>query len=639
MKRYQQAITVIVLTLATSLLITGLAAAAPAPDYQQTTTLNQCSAITPFGAETFPATFNWGDKIELNFNAPNPGNRSELAVYKHDAAGAPLAGESFAIPTVANNGVGYGAFDTAGAADVSAAQFSLIVVHYAADGVTPVCRSNALIANFNGPEVLGIQLGPVNEHCSQIQQSFETQRDNPEWRTANQAVAVNFANKNTNAANSRLVVRDVATGNTTTVPAVTNNSDGFTNILGEYENAGRTVEVYFEHYNESTSDATVCRSDSKFINFSEPVQQAVEEVNIPEEEEANCVAVYYLDGSADFVTIPVGAVHVAGSNIDGSSCDDVIYGNADDNILNGAGGNDMLFGFTGNDILNGGAGDDVLNGGDEICAFDTCLFNGDIINGDAGNDTIDGGTEICGVALCLNNGDIIDGGAGNDNITGGTEICIVAGCLHNGDAIAGGDGVDTINSGDEGCVLALCGVNGDLVDGGDDGDVINSGNEGCAVALCLVNGDVVNGGAGDDEINSGDQICLVAACGINGDIVAAGEGNDTVDSGDEICAIAICGLNGDLVAGQAGDDEINSGDESCISALCLNSGDLVAGGAGDDTINTEGGDDFVIDFAEDDTDIIDTGAGDDTVDVSDNDSNDVVTNAENVSADLGDTTP
>jgi hypothetical protein len=117
----------------------------------------------------------------------------------------------------------------------------------------------------------------------------------------------------------------------------------------------------------------------------------------------------------------------AGSRINGSWQDDLLYGGTGNEKLKGKGGNDALFGEAGNDILQGGRGQDVLQGG----AGSDVLFGGagpNLLDGGAGNDALFGG----------NHAELIAGGAGNDVIrTGGGADVIL---------FNRGDGADTVIS-------------------------------------------------------------------------------------------------------------------------------------------------------------------------------------------------
>jgi Ca2+-binding RTX toxin-like protein len=121
--------------------------------------------------------------------------------------------------------------------------------------------------------------------------------------------------------------------------------------------------------------------------------------------------------ASDFAVVIRAA---AGSEVVGSSGDDVIYGGTGDETLTAKGGSDYLFGDAGDDLLKGGKGNDVLQGGD-------------------GADTLRGGKGQ----------NVLDGGAGDDLIFGGKGSSLIAGGTGN-DTIRTGSGTDVIlfNRGD-----------------------------------------------------------------------------------------------------------------------------------------------------------------------------------------------
>jgi Ca2+-binding RTX toxin-like protein len=100
-------------------------------------------------------------------------------------------------------------------------------------------------------------------------------------------------------------------------------------------------------------------------------------------------------------------------NLNGSSQDDVLFGNDGINVLKGMDGNDTLKGYGGSDTLEGGDDQDGLYGMDGV----------DVLHGDNGNDYLDGG----------NQNDNLDGGANNDTLVGGLGE----------DTLTGGAGGDT----------------------------------------------------------------------------------------------------------------------------------------------------------------------------------------------------
>lgn len=85
--------------------------------------------------------------------------------------------------------------------------------------------------------------------------------------------------------------------------------------------------------------------------------------------------------------------------IDGSTNNDLIFGNEGEDIIRGNFGNDSLFGGKGKDGILGGEGNDSINGGQD----------GDVLFGNSGNDVLVGGK----------GNDFLVSGSGNDTLVGG----------------------------------------------------------------------------------------------------------------------------------------------------------------------------------------------------------------------------
>jgi Ca2+-binding RTX toxin-like protein len=130
-----------------------------------------------------------------------------------------------------------------------------------------------------------------------------------------------------------------------------------------------------------------------------------------------------------------GAVIICALNAptcNGTSADDIIFGNGQDQVIHGLNGNDYvraetgrtnyIFGDDGDDILIGGLGNDGLFGG----------RGNDRIDGDRGDDSISEDTERIGTFV--NNNDVISGSEGGDYINSGYGV----------DRIEGGPGNDII---------------------------------------------------------------------------------------------------------------------------------------------------------------------------------------------------
>lgn len=116
---------------------------------------------------------------------------------------------------------------------------------------------------------------------------------------------------------------------------------------------------------------------------------------------------------------------VAGSEVDGTAGDDVLYGGTGDETLSAKGGNDYLYGDVGNDLLKGDDGQDVLQGGEGADVLRAGKGE-DVLDGGAGDDLIFGGT----------GSSLIVGGIGNDTIRtrSGSDLIL----------FNRGDGMDTV---------------------------------------------------------------------------------------------------------------------------------------------------------------------------------------------------
>jgi Ca2+-binding RTX toxin-like protein len=114
----------------------------------------------------------------------------------------------------------------------------------------------------------------------------------------------------------------------------------------------------------------------------------------------------------------------------GTTADDIIFGNSGTNVIHGLAGNDYIFGSgyssdyifgdDGNDVLLGSHGNDVLQGG----------RGNDKYSGSGGDDTIM--EDVGSVGSFNNNNDIISGGEGSDYLSSGFGV----------DSINGGPGKD-----------------------------------------------------------------------------------------------------------------------------------------------------------------------------------------------------
>ena len=144
------------------------------------------------------------------------------------------------------------------------------------------------------------------------------------------------------------------------------------------------------------------------------------------------IGIYHLQVTATDTAGAVAAsdfglvVHaVAGSEVDGTAGDDVLYGGTGDETLSAKGGNDYLYGDVGNDLLKGDDGQDVLQGGEGADVLRAGKGE-DVLDGGAGDDLIFGGT----------GSSLIVGGIGNDTIRtrSGSDLIL----------FNRGDGMDTV---------------------------------------------------------------------------------------------------------------------------------------------------------------------------------------------------
>lgn len=104
--------------------------------------------------------------------------------------------------------------------------------------------------------------------------------------------------------------------------------------------------------------------------------------------------------------------------IDGSTANDLVYGNEGEDIIRGNFGNDSLFGGKGKDAILAGDGNDSINGGQDA----------DVLFGDSGNDILLGGK----------GNDFLVSGSGNDTLVGGLGRDLLLSTQDNGSFKIGG---------------------------------------------------------------------------------------------------------------------------------------------------------------------------------------------------------
>lgn len=119
---------------------------------------------------------------------------------------------------------------------------------------------------------------------------------------------------------------------------------------------------------------------------------------------------------ADATNFPVGVWMLAGNDtVNGSTANDLVYGNEGEDVINGGLGNDYLLGGKDKDFLNGGEGNDSLSGGQDA----------DALLGSAGNDILLGGK----------GNDLLYSGSGNDTLVGGLGRDFLAGLDDNNSSL------------------------------------------------------------------------------------------------------------------------------------------------------------------------------------------------------------
>ena len=259
------------------------------------------------------------------------------------------------------------------------------------------------------------------------------------------------------------------------------------------------------------------------------------------------------------ITVPQGGVTVtAGSNISGTS------------------GNDVLTGTEGDDVINGGAGNDVING-DGPSSYDVAL-DIDVALGDTdGSESL--AIEISGVPTDGSLSAGTDLGNGRWSLSA-SDLDNLTMTVHSTDDVTLTiDATATEATGEQASVSSDVSVT--FEDGNGGGD------------------DIIAGGLGNDRIDGGDGFDTVDYSGASSRIYvnltrgisAGGDGNDTISNVEGV----IGSDYNDIIGGTQGDNVIEAG-------------------AGSDGVWAFDGDDVIIDGAGDD--YYDGGTGADTVDYS-----------------------
>ena len=124
-----------------------------------------------------------------------------------------------------------------------------------------------------------------------------------------------------------------------------------------------------------------------------------------------------------------------GDTLIGKSGNDCMIGGSGDDTLKGKKGNDEMYGNDGNDLIRGNMGDDIIygnDGNDELHGGQ----DSDILNGGLGDDILRG----------KKGSDTLNGGEGNDNLFGGKDNDFLNG-NEGDDTLNGRKGIDTCDGG------------------------------------------------------------------------------------------------------------------------------------------------------------------------------------------------
>lgn len=284
------------------------------------------------------------------------------------------------------------------------------------------------------------------------------------------------------------------------------------------------------------------------------------------------------------------------------------------NLLTGTGQGDYLEGLGGNDTLNGGGGADYLAGGKGCDSLDGGA-GADSMLGGQGNDTFS--VDDPGDQVVENPGEGMDTVRSAVDFTLGPDIerlILMGGGSPNGygnadDNRLDGNGGDNQLAGGEGDDLLNGGNGGDTLFGDGGGDTLNGGGGGDV----LDGGDdwdVLSGGAGQDTLNGGADTDLLDG-GKGCDTMMGGAGNDiyTVDNGQDQ-VIEYPGEGSDIVVSgvpyalPANIENLVLLGEDGIGGVGNGSANGITGNAGDNTLDGRGGADTLIGGAGDDTLIV-----------------------------------
>jgi len=289
--------------------------------------------------------------------------------------------------------------------------------------------------------------------------------------------------------------------------------------------------------NANTGEITV--NDSDDLNYENTPYSYVE------------VSVSDGQNSSSSQSIKIELNDVKGTNVEGTSDNDILYGTPETEIISGKEGNDNIYGMGGGDTLNGGEGIDTIRetrDGDFQLDDERLIIHNPsgrttevnqlesieraVLIGGNNRNRIDAKEFSGNVYLSGKGGDdSLTGGRGNDNLSGG----------EGNDSIEGGEGIDTVRetadadfrlstSGTYMAYLHAYAANTKEKLGSDrlisiERLSLTGGESNNIVDVRSFNGDVnLSGKGGDDSL----------AGGRGNDILSGGEGNDYLDGGEGI---------------------------------------------------------------------------------------------------------
>ena len=227
------------------------------------------------------------------------------------------------------------------------------------------------------------------------------------------------------------------------------------------------------------------------------------------------------DGDTDTASFDVSFVHIENPATGGTQ----LVGTTDDEVIAGSSGNDYIDGHGGSDVINAGAGNDIITTGS----------GNDIIDAGSGNDTV----------VSSSGDDVITGGDGNDVIAAGDgNDTVIAG--DGDDRVSGGSGNDTL-SGGAGNDTLTGGTGDDQLHGGTGNDTLQ-GDAGNDVLVGGAGEDVINGGADNDTLFAGEE--------------TDGDGQDQVTSGTGADTYVDVNNDNDSAGGDIAVDSMEPGDQN-----------------------------------------------------------------------------